>query len=283
MMHRMRGVSWTLLAVGIAWELVLGCSEDPERPAGIDPCAGDAEGCVDPQTGENGAGGSAGSAGSSSVSAGAGGETVLRGVVMEFTDDQFLYVDQFPGEAEVFADGPDGETVVGTYDGVNAFTLEGVLATERGWVGAAPTDSASDLLPTLHPVDTTSGAAVQLPLARASDVDLILQLGTAPLQRDEGAAQLVLRFVDDAGVALSGITVETSDPTQPILFRDGSAWSDTDTETLADGLALLPNLPAFELPGGTIPVTFSDGVDAFVLQPRVAQGAVTVMTVLFAP
>jgi len=283
MMPGMRAVVWTLLATGIGWGLVLGCAEDPDRPGGVDPCAGDAEGCGNPQTGENGAGGSAGSTSSPSLSAGAGGETALTGTVLEYTDDQFLYVTEFAGEAEVFADGPNGETVLAAYDGANAFLLEDVLATHWGWVGVQPVDSASDLLPTLHPVDTTSGGALELPMARASVVDLILRVGTSPLERDVGAAQLVLRFVDESGLALPGITVETSDPTQPILFRDGSNWSDTDTETLADGLALLPNLAAFELPGGTIPVTFSEGTESFVLQPRVAQGAVTVMTVLVAP
>ncbi len=282
MIQRMRGLVGMVVATMLGWGLTVGCSDDRQRPGGVDPCAGDTDSCVSPQTGEGSGGGSTVDAGNPSVPAEAGAETALGGVVLEYTDDQFLFASQFAGEAEVFADGPDGETVFGAYDGVNAFTLEGVLATPLGWVGVQPTASASDLLPTLHPVDTTSGAAVELPLARASVIDLVLQVGTAPLERDASAAQLVLRFVDDGGVALPGITLETSDPAQVILYRDGSNWSDTDTETLADGLALLPNLPAFELPGGTIPVTFSDGVDVFVLQPRVARGAVTVMTVLVA-
>ena len=204
-------------------------------------------------------------------------------VVLQYADDQFLLASSFVDQAQVFSDGPRGETVTTDWDGLGPFVLEGVLATERGWVGVRPIDTASDLLPTLHPVDTTSGASLELPLVRASVLELVLQVGTAPLQRDANAAQLVLRFVDESGLALPGVSLTTSDPAQPILYRDGTNWSDTDTETLQDGLAVIANLPAFELPGGTIPVSCSDGVDDFVLQPRVARGVVTVMTVLLAP
>jgi len=283
MIRRMRGFLRALLVTAAGWGLSLGCSDDSERPEGLDPCAGDGEGCVTPgQTGEASGGGSAVDAGTADGSTEGGGETAISGVVLEYADDQFLLASQYAGEAEVFTDGPDGNTVTADYDGVNAFTLEGALATEWGWMGVQPWDSTSDWLPTLHPVDTTAGAAVELPLVRASVIELVLQVGTSPLAREAAAAQLVLRFVDETGLALPGISIETSDPTQPILFRDGSTWSDTDTVTLADGLVLVPNLPAFELPGGTIPVTFSDGVDSYVLQPRVAQGTVTVMTVLVA-
>jgi hypothetical protein len=284
MIGRMRGLVLTIALIPVALWLAAACSDDRQRPGGVDPCAGDSGDCFTVgQTGEGSGDGSSSGDDGGTVAVEAGAETTINGIVLEYTDDRFLDAVSYAGEAEVFADAPDGDTVSAVYDGINDFALEGVLATERGWIGVRPSDPASDLLPTLHPLDATAGAAVQLPMARASDIDLVLQVGTSPLQRDENTAQLVLRFVDETGLGLPGIALETSDPSQPILFLDGGSWSDTEIETLPDGLALIPNLPAFEMPGGTVPVTFSDGVDSFVLQPRLAQGAVTVMTVLVAP
>ena len=199
------------MAVGFGALLgILACSGDDERPPDAElACPEDEQPCI---TGEGSSGGgttpSDTDAGTSGGDASAATDEVVRiiGDLEIFTDDDFLQTALFSGDGEVFAQAPDNDYVMAPISG-DSFEVEGVLAGVPVWAGFMPA-YGSDLLTTILAYDTTAGERLVLPVVQASTFDLMLTGMTQAVTRDEGAAQIVMFFVDENLNPVPNVLVE---------------------------------------------------------------------------
>jgi hypothetical protein len=273
-----------LAAIGLAAVgPVAGCGSERDRPPPVSlACPKD-----DPSCSALAASGSGaptqqpdvGLAGAAGAEAGA----ILTGTVLELTRDDFAEPTALGEVVQVFAQGPGGVTVATEFDGEGDFRLEGIAPDSPVWVGVSPSSSSTDLLTTLQPVDVVSEAGAELVVAHVSTVELIFGLLTEPAARDPGQAQVLLRFVDAGHAGVAGVSVLTDPMAERVIYRAAGTWSEEVSVTDGEGLVMLANLVAYELPGGQVPVSVETVAGTSVIWPRVAQGALTLMTVLVAP
>lgn len=131
-----------------------------------------------------------------------------------------------------------------------SFTLSGVLASRTVWILAAPVNQP-DLMPGLAQFDaTTAGnAAVEIPLVRRSDLQLVANSLTSMTLLDDTKAQVVVGLVDAKGDPLAGITVQMTGAASALHAYDlGAGYTDDASATSRRGLAFLLNVDASSTP-----------------------------------
>lgn len=225
--------------------LGLGCSAKRDRP---DTIAQDCDGgsCIKPGNG-GGGGGTSGDGGLDAASDAPGdapaGVTVT-GTVVELTGDDFFNAVPYSASATIEIDGATGIPVAGTYNG-STFKLDGVKDGPGVWATVTPSKVGA-ILPTLQPVDT-SASPVELALVPAATLDTIYAFLSIPVQREVGAAHVVVRFLDaKTGVPVTGVTVTHG--TDVVAYDTGGSWSDTAPGTGVAGYAVVVNVSTGKTP-----------------------------------
>ncbi len=132
-----------------------------------------------------------------------------------------------------------GLPVEGAYDG-SEYSVAGVKIDTVVWATVLP--SPSDALPTAQPLNTVSGTGFDLVVVPGATFDQIYSVITAPTVRETGAAQIVLHFIDDQAVPLSGISV--SHLGEIVAYDAAGTWSDINGATGDQGFAVIANVQA---------------------------------------
>jgi hypothetical protein len=193
--------------------------------------------------------GSGGTGNTSTDVAGSGGVVTLTGQIIELNEPTFSVTSMLaPVSSSTFtvrAPGPAG-TELNVANMGSLFTLNGVRATRTAWLVAAPT-GASDLLPGLYAFDATTASNVTIPLVRRSSLEMVSGTLTTYTTLDSGKAQVVLRFVDPNGLAVSGVNVSL-DGAERVAYDVGVGYSDDATATGTRGLAFLFNVDSAKTP-----------------------------------
>jgi hypothetical protein len=219
------------------------CSPKDDHPANA-PAKCDSGKCIDP--GVVGGGGKDGGGGEASVEGGGGdaptGVTVSGSVVL-LTGDDFYTATPFGDPASVRIEGASGLPVEGPYDGLT-FSLDGVAAGQGIWATVTPKGIAA--LPTLQPTDTTA-TPLELAVVPGTTIDAIYAFLTVPVQREPGAAHVVLRFLNSkTGVPVTGVKV--THKTDVVAYDTGGSWSDTAVGTGVGGYAVVVNVTSAKVP-----------------------------------
>lgn len=254
-----------------AWLASGACAKSPARPGYLGNCPDAAKSCtsIGPhgQTPHPEGGTEAGDAATDAA-------TSLSGTVVVLQDQTFSVALPFQEPAQIVAEGLNGTHVTANYDGNNPFQVSGVRPASSVWMTVTPTSSVSDALPTLQPVDTTRSSTLQLDLVRSSVLDAIYQVLTQPVQRQAGAAQIVLRFEDSGSLAPVANVEVTQHPGGTLIYDSGATWSDAATGTGQLGMAIVANAP----PGVSDVVQFQVGTTSSTPQQVTLQAAVGTVT-----
>ena len=230
--------------VALAALLCLGssaCSPKDDRPANAHITC-DSGKCIDP-----GPGGGGGAEGGVEAGAEASGDAPtgvsVSGSVVLLTGDDFLTAVPYAEQASVRMEGAAGLPVEGAYNGAT-FSLDGVAEGQGIWATVTP--KAAAVLPTLQPADTTA-SPLELALVPASTIDTIYSFLSVPVQREAGAAHVVLRFLNaKTGVPVTGVTV--SHKGEAVAYDTGGSWSDTAPGTGVGGYAVVVNVTSAKAP-----------------------------------
>ena len=190
---------------------------------------------------------------------GSGEPVRLEGDVRLVNDLAALTAARFDDPAALRTDGPNGD-VVGQWDGIGPFALDGVKSAGVVWVQATP--GPGDVLRGLRPVTTSAPDAfgvvtMALFVARASDFIEAFDLLSSPIAFSGTAAQAILVAVRD-GEPVAGARVVA--PRETILYAENGAFSDTATSTDESGIFMVANVPAGEWPGTSITLTLTGSV-----------------------
>jgi hypothetical protein len=275
-----------LVRAVFAAALVLGCaSNNGQNDAPPPTCVGD---CglppglgsgLPPTDGGDGGPGEGGTSGTG---------VVLTGTVQQINDEtNFVTTGPFTSTATLQAEGADGTTVTGMWDGSNPFALQGVVSAAPAWVLTTPLNAAAvDALPAMEPVNTNSPNAqgvvtANIGLVRSTTIDAIFSLTTTPISNDTTKGQIILRLVDKTSTsamppALSGVSVSVPSA-QVILYGASGSFSDVANATDPTGVVVLANVGAASWPGALVSVEFS-GTRSGGAQIRAVTGAVTLTT-----
>jgi hypothetical protein len=211
--------------------------------------------------------------------AGAASGVTLTGNVLLLDDFSFqsgpLLIDD---AVTLRAQARGGGSVTGTWDGLDPYELANVLSEPLVWVSLTPTSSATQGLPTLGPVNTTSPdsrgrVTVDLAVVDRTVVDTILAILTLPVLRDESKAILILEVSRPDGTPLPGVTV-TAPTAETIVYGASGTFTDDATQTDSSGLVLLVNVPSSVWPGTLVGVTFTGALQGGA-DVRAITGAVT--------
>jgi hypothetical protein len=202
-------------------------------------------------------GGRSSSGGASS--AGAAGEVSLKGQIVEVGPPNFTVNEglRAPGTFTVEVLGADNKPL--SSDVSSSFTLDGVRYGKSLWFTAAP-QGTTELLPALAALDTTTTTSVVVPVIPESALQAVGWVLTTPVTLDSDRAQVVLRFVDEAGMPLPDVTVSTTGA-ENIAYDAGSTYDDTWGATSNLGLAFLLNVDASATPSAKL-VVLSGAVSA---------------------
>lgn len=262
------------------WLASAACTRSPARPGYLGDCPDAAKSCTSPPPVGQTPQPEAGPDGSASDAAG-DASIALSGSVLVFQDASFALSVPFAAPAQVVAQGANGASVSGDYDGSDPFQISGVLKAASVWMTVTPTTSASDALPTLQPVDTAGSSVIQLYLVRSSALDSIYSVLTQPVTRQAGASQFVLRFEDASAQTPVANVAVTQQPGGTVLYDSGGTWSDTATGTGQLGMAIVANAQ----PGVSQPVDFQVGSSGApqAVTLRAAAGAVSYASVAVQP
>jgi hypothetical protein len=143
------------------------------------------------------------------------------------------------------------------------------------WMTLRQTGGSAELLTTLSVFDTAGNAPLPI-VERAVLEDIADNLAGNPQLLQLDRAHAVLHFTDQGdpaiGVALSAVQ-------GTIAYDVGTTYSDVLESTNERGAAALLNLPAVPLPGGSLEIQVTYQSETSTLQLRVAQDAVTLMSV----
>ncbi len=243
--------------------LAVSCTSDGERPAPI-VCSGDCGSPGGVRTGfpSDPSDGGAGPGGGGSDS----GETVgLTGDVLLLLDNgRFDSGAPLSDTAEVKTTAADGGTVTDDWNGVDPFELAKLEADTSVWLLVTPR-AGSEAAVTFEPVvtvdpDPQGRINANLAVVREDTIDEIFSVLSAPLQRDAGAAQVVLRLVQRGGgsgvVPIPGVVVQASGA-EAVVYGVNGGYSDVSTETDGTGVVVLLNVPAAAWPGAIVNLHFS--------------------------
>lgn len=183
----------------------------------------------------------------------------LEGEVRLVNDLAALTASRFGDPAALRTEGPNGD-VVGQWDGIGPFVLEGVKSAGAVWVQATP--GPGDILRGLRPVTTTSPDAfgvvtMALFVARASDFVEAFDLLSSPIEVSLTAGQAILVATRD-GAPVAGARAVA--PGETILYAENGAFSDTATSTDESGTFMVANVPAGEWPGTPVTLTLTGPV-----------------------
>jgi hypothetical protein len=251
------GVSWPKAALGL-W-LSLGCSEPETRPPAASDCHEPA--CIEvrdtpvmsvsylvPVPG----GGDAGAAGSGGM---APPLATLQGSVRMIVEPDLSGSVPPDAPVEVRAPGADQTVVVGAPGADGGFSMDGVLAQAQTWVAVGDFSGAlgGPFVDTHQAVNSAAQLPVQLALMQRSVLEEIAQVSfsISPQLLDPSRGHAIVRFVDELGVPVVGVSVTfpTADDAG-IAYDAGDLYSDALGETSVRGTAVLLNLVAAPYPGG---------------------------------
>lgn len=240
--------------------LLLACEEQKEEPPPI-TCQGRC-GIVEPPVigGPSTPGGDAGAGGES----GGTDEPVrLTGDVLFLHDLSGLGASVLSEPAELLVEGPTRD-VMGRFNGIDPFSLDGVQRATTTWALATP--GPGNALATIQPVDTSrpndDGVVdTSLTVMSESEIATAYAVISMPVSLDVTRAQAVLvirknkRPVADVRV--------TTGSTETVIYADSGGFTDADTAaTDPTGIVLLANLPASAWPGSGVTVTLTGAVVA---------------------
>lgn len=206
--------------------------------------------------------------------AGAASTLTIQAQIMEAVE--FSYVREATGSFNVSAPTVNGELVQEQVGSV--FSLSGVLASRMAWISASPVNQL-DLMPGLAQFDATSArvSAVEIPLVRRSDLQLVASSLTGMVLLDESKAQVVVQLVDSRGDPVSGITVQMAGATVR-AYDLGAGYTDDAAATGARGLAFLLNVDASSTPA--LRTLTLSGVVSAEVAVLVQAGAATMLTLM---
>jgi hypothetical protein len=287
-------VAWRLLLPALVAAPILanGCSDDVTRP-------GLASDCNDPECIEARGNGvpstppssmSPGSAGAAGAAGGGGmpdpGAGTLSGSVLEITTADLIRTGNLQGNVEVRAPSADTRAtrpLVTEPAADGTYRLDGVQVGEAVWVGVGSFANPPNgtFIDTLQAVNSSRSGLVNLLVVRRQ---VMIDVASAsflnnPIELDPTLAQVVVRFVDENGLALEGVQIQLPAADQvPTAYDAGDIYSDALDATSTRGMAVLANLPAPAYPGGpTSIVAVLDGTP-FTTEIQVASGAVTLVS-----
>jgi hypothetical protein len=206
----------------------------------------------------------------------------LGGAVGAFADVSFAVATAFTGPGTVGVVGAAGVLASRSFSGAT-YSLPQVPPSDVLWVSLRPT-GASPALPTLTAVDGTLPASADVAFAQSSPMALIFsRLVRQPQTILSTRAQLVLRFVDAAGVPVPGVELTSQPEAGAIVYDDGPLYSDVlaISATQQRGMAIALNVVAPLWPGARTMISFRRGKGgaAQTIDVHLAQGAVSFATV----
>jgi hypothetical protein len=259
------------LSLAFVVAVAASCSPEGEKPPPY-VCSGRCAALDSPNIGQvPPPGGEGGSGGSSSD----GDDPVrLMGELVLLDDIPDLRASPLREPADLLVEGAEGD-VEGRYDGIDSFSLDGVLQASVAWALATP--GPGDTLPTLQPVDTTrpnteGAVTTTLTVVRESELDRAFSLLSLPISRDPANAQVVVVVMRNQRGA-AGVQV-VAPAAEIVVYAENGGFSDTATSTDASGVVVLANVPASDWPGSGVAVTLT-GTVAGRWDLRVVSGAVT--------
>lgn len=254
----MKGLVRLGILLGVCGVVGVACQKTEAVPPSITGCTGDAtKGCG--QLGPGTGGPEGGDAKADAPEASSDVAVTLTGKVFGIESNDFRTTVPYTGTATITTEHASGVTDQVTYDGTS-YSFPDAPYTSVLWVLTEPQQggAGAPYLPTLVPVDTTAGGAVDLVIVAGSVIDQIYSSVTLPLTRQLGTAQLVLRFVDATGKPAPGRSITTAAAATIIYSAQGS-WDDTGTATDNAAVVLLPNVNP-----GLVPVSIDNSQGASV-------------------
>jgi hypothetical protein len=213
------------------------------------------------------------------------GTGTLEGQVFLLADESFVRATLYPNGATITADGASGSPVTATWDGVNAYKLEGVERVATNWVRIQPALVGGDPLLTYQAVQSNQASKVDLALVSAATLDSIFNAVSTLRSPESGQVILFFRSAG-TGVPLAGLHVAMP-KAQAGIYSSPSGWVQDDGTAVTDksGLIVFGNVePANS--GGTQTVTVTRAATATMpaaaggqFAVKVVQTAVTIATV----
>lgn len=180
-----------------------------------------------------------------SSSGGSDSELVsVNGQIYELEEPSFFASTTATGTFTVTAPTTDGKTF--DSDVSSIFALDGVSRSKAAWLSARAI-SASDLLPGLVGFDATLKQSIAIPMVHRSSLELVGSSLTTFTTLDLAKAQVVMRFLDVSGNAVTGITVAMSGA-ERVAYDLGAGYTDDAKGTSGRGLAFLFNVDASSTP-----------------------------------
>jgi hypothetical protein len=257
----------------VATLLVSGCGQKAqEHPPNANTDCDGGPGCayIPPTTGGGGKDGG----GVTDAAGDAAGSVSVGGTIVELTSDDFFTATAFTTPSTVRFEGASGVPVETQYNGTS-FSIDGVLADLGVWATVTP--STAIALPTVQPVDTTTGQSVELAVVPGATIDLIYAVLTAATTRQAGAAHVVVHFIDSNGAGVQGVSV--SHGSDIVAYDSGGSWSDLAQATGPAGFAVVVNVPT-----GSSAVkqsfTFTTATDSAGVELQLEPDSVTLANVL---
>jgi hypothetical protein len=273
-----RSILAALLAFAAGAAVAAGCQKEDERPAYLETRCEAGVQCHDipPPSGSGGSSGSSGEGGN--LDAPGDATTSVTGTVALLTAEDFENAVVYPDPATITLDTDGADPVDASYDGTS-FSASGVRVGPDLWATVAP--SAGDAMPTLQPLDTTTGDPLALLVVPRSTLELVHGLLTVPTAPADGTAQVVLQFFDAATLApLEGVSV--SHGAEAVAYDSGATYSDSETATGPRGFAILVNVPAVQI-ASTQKVQVTANGTVGVVEVLMQSNAVTLADVFIAP
>ncbi len=210
--------------------------------------------------------------------------TLTGNVQLLFDNGRFDSGEVFADNATLESSRADGKLLKAAWNGNDPFSLAGLPADEVSWILITPASTANDAEVTYEPVvadrvDAAGRMETDVALARRSNLETIFDNLSTPLQRDDNAAQIVLRFENKQGGALTGITVKAT-AAAAIAYSVSGGYSDLAVETDGTGVAVLLNVPGAKFPGAVVNLQVS-GAKTGGSRVLAVSGAVTLVTLVF--
>jgi hypothetical protein len=184
----------------------------------------------------------------------------VNGKIVEIDEPVFSVKEAFlaSGNFKITVPGANGKDLSATTSA--EFTMNGVKRSKTLWLSATPT-TKTDQYAGLIALDTTSSLKPVVPIVRKSSLELVAGVLNQPVTLSANAGQVVLRFVDKHGTAVSGVKVSLSGA-ENIAYDTGTSYTDDSaTGTGKRGLCFLLNVDASASPSAKY-VSLSGSVTA---------------------
>lgn len=284
-----------MLALGWVVAAWLACSESETRPPLSGDCnepacleglrgnpSGIGAGIPGGAAGSGGGGGSGGGAGMPPPAAG-----TLTGSVTMIVEPDLSQSGNPEAPVELRVASASGADVVGASRADGSFLLDGVSVGDSVWaaVGTFARPPAPPFVDTIQLVDTSVAEPVELVVMRRSALETLAlsSFFAEPVELDFDRGHAIIRFVDDEGAPVPGLSVVFPAPEDAdIAYDAGEIYSDLSFETSTRGTIALINMAAAAYPGGPANLVVelaSTPVVQFRPNVRLVSGAVTVLTV----